>query len=551
MACYSRENYKNGTRYNVYYQSRGRDVIKQEINSITKILDSATMLSIVMIGLLVSLLSLCIPIAAQTLINLIAFGKLLQPVITLSIIVFITMMALGALHVWQIVIVEVFQQKLMVKITLNLTDQFTHLSLENFSTHHGPELVNRFFEVVTIKKSLASLLLYGINLSLQVFFGLLLLVLYHPLFFIFDVFIVSSILLIIFIPYRKALENAQEECFQKHQIGAWLEEILINRFLFRFNLYHRYATQQADKKLVSFLKARNRHFKQLLKHQIGFYGLSALASSLLLGMGGYLVINNQLSLGQLVAAEIVLGAIIYALKRFGLLLENYYDLNASLHKIETVLTLPVDKVSEELEELFLPISTIKFKIQGETEAIASREKPLFIYSHTPEQCQAFTEGLFGFGKKSNLEVFVNNTFCSDDNRVTLRHHGLLIGRPQWFAGTVYDNLLLNQRHISSKIIIEQLNKIGLLDKIMHLPEGLKTTVYEWQTVFTEFELMQFMVVRALLVKPQLLIIDRTFDLLDKNIDELMSQLLALDDTILLVLSQHDNFKYITNRWVLI
>jgi ABC-type bacteriocin/lantibiotic exporter with double-glycine peptidase domain len=525
-------------------------MIKKDISSITETLDRTTILSIVIIGLLVSLLSLIIPIAAQTLVNFIAFGKLLQPVITLSIIVFVTMIALGALHVWQIVIVEVIQQKLMVKISLDLTYQFTHLSLENFSTHHGPELVNRFFEVVTIKKNLASLLLYGINLGLQLFFGLLLLVFYHPLFFIFDGFIILSIVLIIVIPYRKGLETAQEECFQKHQIGAWLEEILINRFLFRFNLYHRYATQQADKKLVSFLKARNRHFKQLLKHQIGFYSLSAIASSLLLGMGGYLVINNQLSLGQLVAAEIVLGAIIYVFKRFGVLLENYYDLKASQKKLETLLTLPVDEVREELDEIFIPIKRIEFKIQGETEIIASREKPLLIYSHIPDQCQKFTEALFGFGPKGNLELSINNTFCSDENRVALRHHSLLIGRSQWFAGTIYDNLLLNQRQLPSKVITDQLNKVGLLDKIMHQPDGLKTIVYEWQTIFTELELIQFMVVRALLVKPQLLIVDRAFDLLDKNIDALMLQLLTLDSTILLIVSQHYDFKHITNRWVL-
>ena len=102
-------------------------MIKKEINSITETLDRTTILSIMMIGLLVSLLSLSIPIAAQTLINLIAFGKLLQPVITLSIIVFVTMMALGALHVWQIVIVEVIQQKLMVKITLRAWAEFASI----------------------------------------------------------------------------------------------------------------------------------------------------------------------------------------------------------------------------------------------------------------------------------------------------------------------------------------------------------------------------------------------------------------------------------------
>ena len=150
---------------------------KKEISSIKAVLDNSTIMSILIISLLASLLSLTIPITAQILINIIAFGKLFRPVLTLSAIVFIFMVAVGALNIWQIIIVEVIQQKLMVKISSNLANQYNHLSLDNFSIHHGPELVNRFFEVTTIKKSLANLLIYGINLSLQVFFGLLLLLL--------------------------------------------------------------------------------------------------------------------------------------------------------------------------------------------------------------------------------------------------------------------------------------------------------------------------------------------------------------------------------------
>jgi ABC-type bacteriocin/lantibiotic exporter with double-glycine peptidase domain len=525
-------------------------MMKKETGFIIKALDRATILSIAMISVFISLLSLSIPIAAQTLINLIAFGGLIQPVITLSIVVFVIMVALGALHLWQIVIVEVIQQKLMVKISLDLTYQFSHLSLDNFSAHHGPELVNRYFEIVAVKKSIASLLLYGVNLCLQLFFGLLLLLFYHPLFMVFDGFIILALLLSIFIPYRKGVETAEEECFQKHQIGAWLEEILINRYLFRFNSYHQYATQQADKKLVFFLKARNRHFKQLLKHQIGFYSLSAFASSILLGMGGYLVINNQLSLGQLVAAEIVLGALIYAFKRFGVLLENYYDLHASQSKLEKVFNLPLDQIQEDLAALFVPITTIQLKLPGHAEVVAAHKRPLLIYSQCPEQCRNFTDEMLGFQQNGTFDLFVNHMICAGENRILLRRFALLIRRPEWFAGTIYDNLLLNQPQIPHEVIIEQLKTVNLLDKIMRQPKGLKTVIYEWQTVFTEFELIQFMVVRALLVKPQLLIIDRAFDVVDKNIDELISQLLSLENTILLVVSQHSNFKNITNRLAL-
>ncbi|MCL5271757.1 MAG: ABC transporter transmembrane domain-containing protein, partial [Gammaproteobacteria bacterium] len=328
---------------------------KGGVHSILEVLDHSSIYSMLIIGVLISLLSLVVPIAAQTLINIVAFGKLLQPVVTLSIMVLILMAGMGVLSIWQMVIIEIIQQKLMVRISLSLAKHFTHLSPTIFSTHNGPELVNRYFEIVVINKALASLLLYGITLGLQMIFGLILLLFYHPVFLLFDAFILISLLLIIVVPYRAALSSAQEECAQKHVIGSWLEEILINKYLFKYNEYPRYVIEQTDKRLVGFLKARNQHFKQLIKHQIGLFALAAIATSLLLGLGGYLIINNQLSLGQLVASEIVLGTLIYGFKRLGALLENYYDLMASAGKIDFALNLPLESShNQELANNLLP-----------------------------------------------------------------------------------------------------------------------------------------------------------------------------------------------------
>lgn len=521
------------------------------MNSITDVLDKPTLVSVALISLIASLLTLSIPIAAQTLINLIAFGKLMQPVLTLSLIVFLLMAALGALTIWQTVILEVIQQKLMVKISLNLTNHFTRLSLDSFSTHHGPELVNRFFEIVTIKKSLTSLLLYGVNLGLQLFLGLLLLLIYHPLFIIFDAFIILSILLIIFIPYRKGLESAKKECAQKHQVGAWLEELLINRFLFRFSNYNHFATLESDKHLVSFLNARNTHFKQLIKHQIGFYLLSALSSSLLLGLGGYLVIKNQLSLGQLVAAEIVLGGLIYAFKRFGVLLENYYDLIASKNKIDVVLNLPLEEIKLDLNALFIPIKTIEIKFRHKSQAIGALNNPLFVSSQDAQSCKTFSESLLGFGKKYDMDVLVNQHFCNEEHRAALRKYSLLLRRPEWFVGSIYDNLVLNHKDISPKKIMEQLIYFGLSEKIMRHPLGLKAIIYDWQNEFTEFELIELMLVRIILLEPQLLIIDRTFDGLERDkMDFLTASLMNLKNTLLIVVSHTHEFKEISNYTVL-
>ncbi|WP_187347025.1 ABC transporter ATP-binding protein [Legionella genomosp. 1] len=526
-------------------------MMKQGMSSIAEVLDKATIASIVMISVVVSLLSLSIPIAAQTLVNLIAFGKLLQPVVTLSIIVLVLMIALGALNIWQTVIIEVIQQKLMVNISLSLTRQFTHLSLDNFSSHHGPELVNRFFEVATINKALSSLLLYGVNLGLQLFFSLILLLFYHPLFLIFDGFIILSIVLIVFLPYRKGLASAEKECTEKHQIGAWLEELLTNRFLFRFNRYHRYAIMQTDRRLVHFLKARNIHFRQLIKHQIGFYLLSAIASSLLLGLGGYLVINNQLSLGQLVAAEIVLGALIYAFKRFGVLLENYYDLLASEHKIDLVLNLPTEAVNTELSELINPIKNIMLVTKEQEKGSSSPGNPLVICFNETLKQESLVDFILGFKNNIDLSVYINQTLCYQEYRRSLREHTLLLRDKDWFAGSIYDNLRLNQAPFPIQQLKELLKSFGLMDKIMSQSHGLKTMIYDWEQVFTELELIQLMVIRALIAKPKLIIIDSLFDRLAINdIELLLFHLANLNETLLIIITQYANHIPLSNCLVL-
>ncbi len=522
-------------------------LMKLEMNSILKVLDKATITSIVMISVIVNILILGIPIAAQTLVNLIAFGKLMQPVLTLSIIVLALMIALGALNIWQAIIIEVIQQKLMVIISLNLTRQFTHLSLDNFSSHHGPELVNRFFEISAINKSLSSLLLYGVNLSLQLFFGLILLLIYHPLFLVFDLFIIMSIILIIFLPYRKGLASAEKECTEKHQIGAWLEELLTNRFLFRFNRYHQYATNQTDARLVYFLKARNVHFKQLIKHQIGFYLLSAIASSLLLGLGGYLVINNQLSLGQLVAAEIVLSALIYAFKRFNVLLENYYDLVASKHKIEEVLNLPTEKIDMESSELIIPIKSITLVTENHKKASSRPENPLVICINEKHKQESFTHFILGFENNDQLKLYVNETLCHKEYRKCLREQTLVLKNKEWFSGSIYDNLRLNQPCSSIKQLKDLLKSFDLLDKIMSLPRGLKSIIYDWELTFTELELIQLMVIRALIAKPQLIIIDGLFDRITRKDNELLiNNLATMNETLLIIISQYPNLIPLSN-----
>lgn len=501
-----------------------------------------------------SLMFLTIPIAAQTLVNFIAFGHLVRPVVTLSIIVFTLIVCAGALSIWHTILIEIIQQKLIVHVAFRLTRHFSNVSQTILATQHGPELVNQFFEISSIMKSLSNLLMYGINTGLQIFFSLILLVLYHPFFLLFDVFVILCLCLIIYIPYRTAQITAEEECSRKHAIAKWFDEILLNRFLFKFRHYPDYVIEQTDERLAGYLIARNRHFKQIIKHQIGFYGLGAIASSLLLGLGGYLVIINQLSLGQLVASEIIMSAILYALKQLSSLLEDYYDLTTSTQKIDHILSLPLEcavPLPNEIVFFVQQLNYIHLAWSHPSRINASPKKPLLIYSMQRERIQTMMTALIGLVPDLSENITLNGVQCTQPLLIALRQQTILIQEPQWFAGTIYDNIALNAHNVALETILQHINTLGLTNKIMSFPEGLDTYVSHWKKQFTRSEITLIMILRAIIAKPLLIIIDQSLDDVDVPLLEtVVALLLEIKKTTLIIATQRTDFPGISNRWTL-
>jgi ABC-type bacteriocin/lantibiotic exporter with double-glycine peptidase domain len=527
---------------------------KKTIKHILATVDNSMLLTIVIVSVLVSILSLVIPIAAQTIVNIVAFGKVMQPIFSIGLMVFILMLGIGALSIWQMIIIEFIQQKLMIKVSFQFTRQFNHLPPNIFSEHHGPQLVNRFFDLMTVMKDLSSLLLYGIQISLQVFFGFILLTLYHPIFFIFNIFLVVASFFIIFIPYQTALSSAKDECQEKHTIGAWLMEIFLNRSLFKFSTYPQFVTQETDKRLIEFLKARNTHFKQLIRHQIGFFSLSAVASSLLLGLGGYLVIQNQLSLGQLVASEIVLSNILYAFKRLGNLLENYYDLIASVGKIDDVLNLP-EESTKSYEQTALPfIKKTELTIHHANKHLSISIAAHHMYVFYANERNALTEliyALIGYTQINHIHFYLNQVPIDKTHLIQLRSYILYMGAPEWFLGTLFENLAFNHSCAETQVI-ELLEKMNLMPKILQLSDGLNTIIPEWQLFFTTEEFWALMCIRAVIAKPKWLILHLSFDslaiqsiqhmmhfLADSNITTLITTMQIPFDTLPIIPSIHE------------
>ncbi len=264
-----------------------------------------------------------LPVAVQAIVNSVAFGTVLQPLFYLTLLVFGALMFNVVLNGYRAWVVEVIQRRIFVRMANDTTMRLVRLRSETLDDAHAPELVNRFLDVVTVQKAAASLLVDGLSVFMQTLIGMILLGVYHPWLLAFDVLLLIFIAIVIGPLGFGAIATAVKESKSKYAVVAWLEEIARHQIAFKSRAGAALAVSTTAGHVNDYLKYRAKHFRILLRQIVGSFLLQAIASSVLLGVGGWLVISRQLTLGQLVAAEIVVALVVSGFTKFGKHLETF------------------------------------------------------------------------------------------------------------------------------------------------------------------------------------------------------------------------------------
>jgi putative ABC transport system ATP-binding protein len=476
-------------------------------------------------SLFIGLLSLVVPIAVQWLVNTVAFGTMLQPLVVLTVFVFVALgfsSVLTGLRVW---VVELIQQRLMVRVSTDVVYRLQRARLDAFDRTHAPELVNRFFDVVTVQKAGAMLLVDGVSIVMQATIGLLLLATYHPLLLVFGFLLLVLVLLILFVMGRGAQRTAIEESICKYSIAAWLETVAANLITFKSGSGSAFAIEQADMLVRNYLSARKRHFQVVMRQVGGFLTLQALASAVLLGVGGWLVIQRELTLGQLVAAELVVTLVVGGLAKFGKHLESFYDLLAAMDKLGHLVDLPLERHGgESLPPLTRPAAIemreVSFGFGPKAKVIEKASLSI------PEGTRVGLVGPIGSGKSSVLDLLyglrtptagtleIDGWDYREISLHDLRTHVALVRNNEIFEGTVIDNVRLGRHDLGSAGVREALEQVGLLDEIQNLPQGLKTVLSTAGRPLSPGQAGRLMLARAIAGRPRVLILDETIDYFD-------------------------------------
>lgn len=488
----------------------------------------------------VSVLSLGVPLSLQALVNSVSFNIVLQPLIVLSIVLFSFLVFSGVLNALTVLVLELFQQHFYARVTSTFAVKVTNSKVKELIEKNGVDLVYRYFDIKTIQKNLTTLLIEGLAIILQTVVGLILLTFYHPYFIGFNVILVISLWLVWKIFRKKAITTAIMESKVKYQVASWLKEQARANLFFKSRKRKEIALKKSDKLIEKYLTYRRTHFRQVFYQTIFLLSLYAVLSSLVLGLGGYLVMRGLLTLGQLVAAELVVTVILSNFAKSGKLLESFYDFYAAIDKVSQIYDLPAEENNDIKEKSF---SNYDFKFK---EVVANNFGRNFEFDFDFQQGHNYFIRAENYSCKKTLidlsqklipnsrGVITFGEYLIDEiSALDLRDHIYVVDQPSFFEGSMYENLVAGDENITKNLIFDALKKVEL----DHIPEtfkdGIDTKIFPSGYPLWSSQLIRLELARVILLNPKVIIITEVIDQLEpERRERVLNYFTSIDSTLI-------------------
>lgn len=493
---------------------------------------------LVIYTLMTGLISLAVPLAAQALVNTIAAGIFLQPLIVLSMLVLAGLLFNSVLRMLKFCIVENLQQRIFARTTLRLSERIPVIKSSALNTEYMPELINRFFDVMTVQKSWGKLLLEGPSALLQVVIGLVLMGFYSPFLLAFDFIIILFIFFAVSVLGIDGLRTSIRESASKYRVAEWLEDMGRCQTSLKTNGIIQFLVRRSDLLVLNYLEARREHFSVLFRQAFGTYFFQAFASAGILAIGGWLVINRQLTLGQLVAAELVVLNVLSALEKLIRNCDTFYDLLTGLDKVGHLTDLPIERIGgNNLPEIETGLSVQCRKLHfsysareiltGLDLSLAAGERASLVGASGAGKT-TLASIICGLQEANHGTVEVGGFDVRDLNLQSLRNQVGFVGDiNEIFEGTIEENINLGRADISHQDVRWALDAAQFAEDLINLPNGINTILISGGRNLSRGQVQRLLIARAIAEKPKLLILDEAFTGIDektklKIIDELFS-----------------------------
>lgn len=479
-------------------------------------------------AILNGLITLSLPLGIQAILNFILGGRITTSWIILVIIVALGVIFSGFLQISQLQIMEKLQQRIFSKSGLSIAYRLPKVKTEIMHGEYAPEIVNRFFDTVNLQKGMAKILIDFSAALLQVIFGLLLLSFYHPTFIIFGIALIGILTLIFYFSGPRGMETALKESSYKYQTAYWLEEV--GRTLNSFKLVGstRLPILRADKLIQRYVEFRSKHFSVLIFQYKIMIGFKVLIVTSLLVAGSLLLINDQISIGQFVAAEVIIVLVVNSIEKLILSLETVYDTLVAVEKLGHVMDLELEhhNASEKVvvskpEGLMYSMKDVVFHPQDSEEPIlkginltVQPGKKVVVTGKSGSGKSAMLALLSGLYEEYEGTVAVNDLSLEYINLEKYRGMvGDFLELQEIFHGSIRENILVG-RDFDQSHLEYILDLVGLKDYLYRLPEGLDAMLQPSGKGLSKSLAQKILLARGFVGKPKALIMENVLQDLD-------------------------------------
>ena len=505
-------------------------------------------------AVIIGFVSLILPLGIQTTVELVSGGVVFSSVYVMIGLVIVGVLLTGALQIIQISLVEFLQRRIFSKAAFEFAYRLPRIRMEAILKNYAPELVNRFFDVMTIQKGLSKLLIDLSTAAIQILFGLLLISLYHPFFVFFGLILLASLVTIFYITGPRGLHSSIQESKYKYKVAQWLEELARALPSFKMAGNTDLPIRKTDYNVNNYLKNRKIHFNTLVTQFSFIVVFKALITGGLLIMGTLLVIDRKITLGQFVASEIVIILILNSVEKIIMYMDVVYDLLTAVDKVSHVTDIEIEKTggmdfgATDPKGFSIRTKELSYRYAG-SDKYALKEIDLQV---APGQIVCISGS--GDSGKTTLTNILTGFYTDFEGVATINQYSLRdldlthlrdqvaknISQEDLFDGTLLENLTVGKSTTSFANVLSALDRVGLSDDINRLPKGLETPLISGGKGFANTMVQKLILARCLSKKPKLIVLNDFFTALTKaDKMELLSCLIREDRTWTLVVISND------------
>lgn len=513
--------------------------------------DQTEIRNIYLFSVFSGILSLGLPLGIQMIINFIELGQMSTSWIVLVFLVVLSLGFSGLLNIFQLRITENLQQRIFTRSAFEFAERIPHIKLTEHLKKYTTDLTHRFFDTLTIQKGLSKLLIDFTASILQLLFCLILLSFYHSFFIFLGVFLVFTLILIVRFTVQRGMQTSMEESSYKYKIAHWLKEVSQARFSFSLSGSDKLHIGRTDSHLQGYLTARDEHFKVLVKQYVYLIVFKVLIALVFLIIGGLLVINQQMNIGQFVASEIIILLILSAVEKLILSVEVVYDVLTAIEKISQVTDLELEKEQldgyklESTEGFSIQLDHVTYRLEDfEMDVLTditcqiNQNEKVCVVTDSSVSSNLLFHLIVGLSESNQGNISLNGLPIENLNKEFMREQiGAVVDQDLLIFGSLQDNISFGRNHIDLKKIEAEVDELELKPFVQALPDKYQSVLNSDVQFIPRDIVKKILIARAMIGDPRLVLLEEpTAGLTFTQKNTILNRILGVNNLTVIVAS---------------